>query len=207
MILRQIIQRVFFVLVCAITLSSVARAGDEVWRPVDPAHVAMKTPLVEKDADAEAIFWDVSVQDEMSGSEPRTVRRNYIRIKIFTERGIESQSKIDLPYLSRSEIKDIAARTIKPDGTIVELKKDAIFNRVIIKTSGIKLKAKSFALPGVEPGLDHRVPLARGPQGPVLLLHPPSTAKGDPRPAGQVLGQAHEGQRPESEHEHPDVPP
>lgn len=124
-----------------------AVAGED-WKPIDPAHLAMKTPAVESDADAEAIFWDVRVDDQ----DQDLVFTNYIRIKIFTERGKESQSQIDIPFRNDIKISDIAGRTIKPDGTVIELKKDAIFERTIVKVSGLKLKAKSFAMPGVEPG-------------------------------------------------------
>ena len=108
--------------------------------PVDPADLALKTSTVEKDADSEAIFWTVRVADEAEGWDTRTVLRHYIRIKIFTDRGREAQSKIDIPYLKDQEISDIAARTIKSDGTIVELKKSDIFDRTIVKVSGAKLK-------------------------------------------------------------------
>ncbi|MEP6818015.1 MAG: DUF3857 domain-containing protein [bacterium] len=139
-------------LVCFVLLfPAAALAGDE-WRPVDPADLALKAPIVEKDADAEAIFWEVRLSDEVDGGTPRTVLRHYVRIKVFSERGRESQSKIDIPFLSNWNIQDIAARTIKPDGTIVELKKQDILERTIEKLSGIKIKAKSFAMPGVEPG-------------------------------------------------------
>ncbi len=126
-------------------------AGDD-WRPVDPADLALKAPLVEKDADAEAIFWEVRLSDDVEGGGPRTVLRHYIRIKVFTERGRESQSKIDIPFLSNWKIQDIAARTIKQDGNIVELKKDDVLERTIEKANGRKIKAKSFAMQGVEPG-------------------------------------------------------
>jgi hypothetical protein len=126
---------------------SSAYAGDD-WKPIDPAHLAIKAPVVEPDADAEAIFWDVRIDDQ----DQDLVFTNYIRIKVFTERGKESQSKIDITFLGNTRVKDIAGRTIKPDGTIIELKKDAIFERTIVKISGLKYKAKSFALPGVEPG-------------------------------------------------------
>lgn len=121
----------------------------ENWRPVDPSHLAMKASSVEKDADAEAIFWEVKVDD---GDVGELVFTNYIRVKVFTDRGKESQSRIDLHYYGRSRIKDIAARTIKPDGSIVELKSADVYERTIVKVSGLKVKAKSFALPGVEPG-------------------------------------------------------
>ncbi|MDT5156705.1 MAG: hypothetical protein QOH51_1062 [Acidobacteriota bacterium] len=133
-----------------------ARRGDKDWKPIDPAEVALAAPTVEKDADAEALFWEVKVADEDAGSEPRTVLDHYIRIKIFNERGRESQSKIDIlaPKFGGREtkIKDIAGRTIKPDGQIVELKKEDIFERTVVRASGLKVKAKSFAMPSVEPG-------------------------------------------------------
>ena len=129
-----------------------AIAGDD-WKAVDPAELALKAPVVEKDADAEALFWEVRIDDDPQGD---LIFSHYIRIKLFTERGRESQSKIDIPFgkLFGREIrvKDIAARTIKSDGSILELKKDDVFERTIVKTSGLKVKAKSFAIPGIEPG-------------------------------------------------------
>ncbi|HEU4794935.1 MAG TPA: DUF3857 and transglutaminase domain-containing protein, partial [Pyrinomonadaceae bacterium] len=113
----------------------------------------LKSPTVEKEADAEGLFWEVRIDDHPDGD---LIFNHYIRVKVFTERGRESQSKIDLEYgkLYGTEIKiqDIAARTIKPDGSIVELKKADIFERTIAKASGLKIKARSFAMPSVEPG-------------------------------------------------------
>jgi hypothetical protein len=138
----------------------------ENWRSVDPAHIALKSPTVEKEADAEAIFWEVRVKDELDGEIPRTVLTHHIRIKIFNDRGRESESTIDIPYLSNNKIKDIAGRTIKADGSIVELKKDSVFEREIVRASGIKIKAKSFAMPAVEPGaiIEYRWTEIRGDQ-------------------------------------------
>ena len=140
---------VVYLAVCAFATPS---AGGDEWRAVDPAELALKTSTVEKDADAEALFWEVRVADELDGGTARTVLRHYLRIKIFTERGRESQSKIDIPYFNNWKITDIAARTITPDNRIIELKKDDVFERTIVRASGLKLKAKSFAMPGVEPG-------------------------------------------------------
>src|SRR5688572_2321719 len=140
-----------FFLCLGLVLPAAVFAGDE-WRPVDPADLALKAPVVEKDADAEAIFWEVRLSDEVEGGTPRTVLRHYVRIKVFSERGRESQSKIDIPFLSNWKIQDIAARTIKPDGSIVAVKKEDVLERTIEKTNGRKIKAKSFAMAGVEPG-------------------------------------------------------
>lgn len=150
-----------------VSTAALVRAED--WKPVDPADLALKAPLVEKDADAEAILWEVRVEDvdEANGD---LIFQHYIRIKVFTDRGRESQSKIDIMFGkifgSNTKIKDIAGRTIKPDGTIVELKKDDVFERTIVRASGIKAMAKSFAMPSVEPGsiIEYRWREVRGDQ-------------------------------------------
>jgi Domain of Unknown Function with PDB structure (DUF3857)/Transglutaminase-like superfamily len=140
--------------VCLVALQACAAAAlADDWKPIDPGALASKTPAIEKDADAEGMFWEVRVDDNPDGD---LILTHYIRIKIFTERGRESQSKVDIPFGNifgtETRIRDIAARTIKPDGSIVELKKDDVFERTIVKASGLKVKAKSFAIPGVEPG-------------------------------------------------------
>jgi hypothetical protein len=127
---------------------NVAASGEE-WRPIDPADLALKAPIVEPDADAEAIFWDIRVDD---GGENDLVLSHYVRIKIFTELGREKRSKIDIPYFNNTKIKDVAARTIKPDGSIIELAKEDILEKTVVKVSGLKLRTKSFAFPGIEPG-------------------------------------------------------
>jgi transglutaminase-like putative cysteine protease len=142
-----------FLLVCLTLFAAPAQAQFQGWKPIDPAHVALKAPVVDKDADAEAIFWEVYFKDEWDGSVPRKVLSHYIRIKVFTQRGVENHGKVDLVYSDRGAIRDIAARTIKPDGSVVEMKKDAVFDREIVRLSGLKVKAKSFALPAVEPGV------------------------------------------------------
>ncbi|HXQ72619.1 MAG TPA: DUF3857 and transglutaminase domain-containing protein [Pyrinomonadaceae bacterium] len=146
---------VSFLLVITLVLGSIganwatANAAGEEWRPLDPDHLALKAAVVEPNADAEAIFWDIRVDD---GGQNDLVLSHYVRIKIFTERGREKHSKIDIPYISGVKIKDVAARTIKPDGSIVELAKDDIIEKTVVKVSGLKLRTKTFAFPGIEPG-------------------------------------------------------
>ena len=141
--------RLYLCLLFVLAAGSAALASDPQWKPVDPAQLAMKSPLVEPSADAEAIFWEVRADD---GDEDDFALSNYVRIKIFTERGRDSQGKVEIPFFSGTSIKDVAARTIKPDGSTVELKKEDIFEKTIVKAGGLKLRAKSFALQGVEPG-------------------------------------------------------
>lgn len=127
-----------------------ARPSAVEWQPINPADLTLKTPSVDKDADAEGIFWEIWVTDNsVSG---KLDFENYLRIKIFTEHGRDAHSTIDLPYENKGDITDIAGRTIKPEGSIVPLAKDAVYERVLAKAGGFKIRAKSFAMPAVEPG-------------------------------------------------------
>lgn len=120
------------------------------WRSVTPAELQMKTPQVEPDADAEAIFWEISIDDKKY---KKLTYSHYVRVKIFTERGREKFSKFDIPFMKGRKVEGVAARVIKPDGSIIELKPGDIFERDIITIRKTKIKAKSFAVPGIEPGV------------------------------------------------------
>ena len=123
------------------------------WLPVNPEELALQTPRIDRDTDAEVMLWDVRISDEISRlSFTRLGFTHYVRIKIYNQRGVESQSTVDLTWAGKSRILDIEARTIKPDGTIIKLDKDAIFTKTIAKSRDIKMKGKSFTLPSVEPG-------------------------------------------------------
>jgi hypothetical protein len=134
------------VLVC----SPGAFAQDKNWREISPAELQAKAPRVEPDADAEAIFWEVRIDDS---ADSELAMKHYVRVKIFTERGREKYSKFDIPFTRGIKIKDIAARIVKPDGTTVEIGKQDIFEREIVKVNKVKIKAKSFAVPNIEPGV------------------------------------------------------
>lgn len=132
---------------CALFLLTMSAAAQE-WRPLSPQDLAAKTPVVEPDADAEVLFWDIRVDD----SSENLAMKHYVRVKIFTERGREKYSKVDIPFRKGIRIKNIQARVTKPDGTSTELTKSDVFDREIAKTDKIKVRAKSFAVPNIEPG-------------------------------------------------------
>lgn len=123
---------------------------DKDWRPVTPDELAMKTPKVEPDADAEAIFWDVWLDDK---KDTKLTYSHYVRVKIFTERGRERFAKMDIPFMKGKKVEKVAARVIKPDGSMVYLKPEDIFEREIAKSGKTKVLAKSFAVPAIEPGV------------------------------------------------------
>lgn len=139
-----------FSLCLVFALSQISFAYSSDWQEVTQAELSMTKGKVDPNADAEVIFWEVRVNDSS-----QDIREDhYVRVKIFTERGREKYSKVDLPYVKkRMKIDDIMARVIKKDGSIVEISKDDIFEKEISKSDGFKIKAKSFAVPNIEPGV------------------------------------------------------
>ena len=120
------------------------------WPVVPPAHAALKTPQIDPAADAEVLLWDVRITDEMHRR--ITTFNHHLRIKIFTERGREAHASVELPYFGRRRVRDIEGRTIGPDGKITELRDQDVFERTIVQTSGVKVRAKTFVLPAAVPG-------------------------------------------------------
>lgn len=137
-------------LFCAFALFSASSfSQDKDWRAVTPADLQSSVPIVEPSADAEAIFWEVRVDDS---SADELALRHYVRIKLYTERGRENFSKHDVAFTKGTQIKDFEARVTKPDGTSNFVKKEDVLEREIAKAGGFKVKAKTIAFPGLEVG-------------------------------------------------------
>jgi Domain of Unknown Function with PDB structure (DUF3857) len=122
------------------------------WPPIAPADLSLTKPRVDVDADAEVLLWDVRVTDSDELSDLQTIIEHHLRIKIFTDRGREAQSKVDLTYDNDARVRDVEGRTVSASGAITELRGQDVFDRTILQASGYKLKAKSFVLPAVTPG-------------------------------------------------------
>jgi hypothetical protein len=144
-----------YALVLLMTLAWPAAAVAADWKPIAPAELALKSPKVQPDADAEALAWDVRVADRMDVDYDLTFTttfEHYLRIKVFTDRGRDALATVDIPFVSGIRVRDIAARTTKPDGTTLELKKADIYERTVVKANDLKVRAVSFAVPGIQTG-------------------------------------------------------
>ncbi len=142
---------VLALLLCAGPLES-EEAAPEDWAPIRPSDLASATPQVQSDADAEVLFWDVQVQDKLATFGLQSEHWNYIRIKVFTERGCEAHDAVDLTCESNTAIDDVAGRTVHPDGSIVRLRPEDIHARTLIQVGRRRDRVTSFVLPAVTPG-------------------------------------------------------
>jgi len=125
-----------------------ANAGDE-WQPIDPADLKMTSDP--KAPGAPAIYLYRQVDRDDAGR--ATSEYNYIRIKILTEEG-RQYANVEIPYLKEEagiNISNIRARTIRPDGTIINFN-GQIFDKTIEKTKGVKTLVKTFSIPDVQVG-------------------------------------------------------
>jgi hypothetical protein len=123
------------------------------WLPITDADNQAKNPVVDKDAGAEVLLSRVHVSDEyLSGGGLQRVLYHYVRVKVFNASAKEKIGTIDLPYREPGGIVNVAGRTIKPDGTILELDRKTVYKRDLVRSSGLKEKVVSFAMPGVEEG-------------------------------------------------------
>ena len=117
------------------------------FRQVEPELLSRTTPKVDPNADAEAVFWEVTL---IEGSNVEL--DHYVRVEIYTELGRERHGRVDLIIPNKTSIWDVEGRTIRTDGSVVPLDRSAVFEREVIKLNKIKLKAVSFAMPTIEAG-------------------------------------------------------
>jgi len=119
-------------------------AGDD-WLPIPPDDLTLKDNPASPGAHAMILFRESDMDSKESSV------REYIRIKIFTQEGTK-HADIEIPFFKQqTDIKDIRGRTIQPDGTIINFD-GKIFEKTLVKASGIKYLAKTFTLPDVHPG-------------------------------------------------------
>jgi hypothetical protein len=125
-----------------------ARALD--WLPVTDEDRDATASTIDPEAGAEILHRVRQIDDSRSHG----ITEEYIRIKVYNEKGVRQLSKIDVPYDNKNErIRSIEARVIKPDGTIINVDKKDFYDREIIKYGNLRLRVRSFSFPLIEPGV------------------------------------------------------
>jgi hypothetical protein len=121
-------------------------AGDE-WQPISQEELKMTS--VPEAPGAPAIYLYRQVDRDDNTHTPHEY--NYARVKILTEEG-RKYADVEIPFFKeQGNIHNIKARTIRPDGSIVNFEGKA-FDKTIVKAKGVKFLAKTFTLPDVQVG-------------------------------------------------------
>ncbi|HXY01069.1 MAG TPA: DUF3857 domain-containing protein [Candidatus Limnocylindrales bacterium] len=145
---RRILVFIVLAVVCAFYFpEKKIEAGDE-WQPIDPADLKMTSEPKAPGASAIILYRQVD-RDDSDALRPHEY--NYVRTKIFTEEG-RKYADVEIPVLKGQwNVIAIKARTIRPDGSIVNFD-GKVYEKEIVKARGVKFLAKTFTLSDVEPG-------------------------------------------------------
>lgn len=112
------------------------------FQPVSPEELKMTSYPLAPGAPAIILFRQVDRDD----NESSTHEDDYVRVKILTEEG-RKYADVEIPYWKGNlKISKFHARTIKPDGSIVNFDGKP-FEKTIVKARGVKLLAKTFTMP------------------------------------------------------------
>ncbi len=134
------------ILLLSTLFSASARGGDE-WLPIDPAELKMTSEPLAPGAPAIYLYRQVDRNDRLTASS----EFNYLRIKILTEEG-RKYANIEIPFDKENyKVDGIRARTIHPDGRIIDFD-GKVFENTIVKSKTVKYLAKTFSMPEVTVG-------------------------------------------------------
>jgi hypothetical protein len=122
-----------------------ARSAGADWPPIAPDELAMKDNPASPGSLAMVLY-----REEIVNSTDST-ENYYYRVKIFTEEG-KKHADVEIPYIKgQLEIKDIHARTIHPDGKVIDFS-GQVLDKLVVKSGETKILEKTFTLPDVTPG-------------------------------------------------------
>jgi hypothetical protein len=141
--------RLFLLALLAALLTAVfsVQAWAVNFQPVSPEELKMTAEPKAPGAPAIILFREVDRDDRDLDAHEDV----YFRIKILSEEG-RKYADVEIPfYKQQGQVINIHARTIEPDGTIVNFEGGA-FDKLIVKARGIKFMAKTFTLPNVQVG-------------------------------------------------------
>ena len=117
------------------------------FQPVSPDELKMTSEPLAPGAPAIILFHQVERDDNGLTSH----ENQYFRIKILTEEG-RKYADVEIPFFKgEGNITAIKARTIRPDGSIVDFDGE-VFEKSIVKVKGLKYLAKTLTLPDVQIG-------------------------------------------------------
>src|SRR5258708_3022128 len=142
-------------LALCLLVSLLSFAQKENWLPVTPQELQYEEVPGNKGASAVRLYYAQHINDNTSSWFV------YERIKILNEKALSPNARgktyadIEIPLFNIEDIvetiTDLKARTIKPDGTIVEFT-GRPFEKLIFKSRGIKVAVKAFSMPEVSVG-------------------------------------------------------
>lgn len=142
-----------YVLILLLALAAHA-ATDEVfkWHPIMPADWKVAPDSTAGGRNAIMLFEKIFVDEDEYMSDDKCYYTIYRRIKVFNNEG-RAWGDVTVPLLHfKQKVEMIQGRTVLPEGKEFVLAPTQILEKEIIKAKGLKVKEKSFSLPGMADG-------------------------------------------------------
>jgi Domain of Unknown Function with PDB structure (DUF3857) len=148
--LALVLRLTFIAVMFWLAFARAVPAGND-WLPVPPADLALKDNPVSPGANAMILYRRSFVDARRAGIDG-SFDEEYVRIKIFTPEGVKAEANPAINFRKEdSDVVDVRARTIRPDGSIVNFD-GKVFEKIVEKTGESGYLAKTFSLSNVEPG-------------------------------------------------------
>jgi hypothetical protein len=134
---------------------------------ITPADLALKDNPAGTGSPAMILYYAVDTDNTKS------TETESIRIKVFQDEG-RKYANVEIPYYDKAtQVEDIEARTVGPDGKI-SVFTDQIYDREILKAKKFRVNAKVLTLPNVQVGtiIEYSYRLHYKEKFPDALRHP-----------------------------------
>lgn len=136
-----------------------AAADGRPWLPVEPKDLQMKELKQIPGAQAALLYY----ADEIDDSSHNEFL--YSRIKIFSDGG-KQYANVEIPLLEKFSIDNFLARTIHPDGKIVEMTARP-YEKVVLKGKRVRVRVQAFTFAEVAAGdiIEYQYQIHQGDRG------------------------------------------
>jgi len=121
-----------------------AAAQSHTWLAVDPKDLQMKESTQLPGAEAILLYYQQEI-DDVDHTE-----FFYSRIKVLRDSG-KQYANVEIPMANKTSVKNLLARTIHPDGRIVDFN-ERHFEEVVFRGKGLRIRVQAFTLPEVSAG-------------------------------------------------------
>jgi hypothetical protein len=119
------------------------------WRPIPPEELAQERSDIDPTASAVVLLREITIDN---GDFEGAVHAYYVRTKVFDQKGVDALVQMQIPYDKGQRPRDIAARVVRRDGSIVQVDPKTIMTRDVVRVGREALRVKSFSYPALEPG-------------------------------------------------------
>jgi Domain of Unknown Function with PDB structure (DUF3857) len=145
---QHCVSTILFSLVVLGWTASARSASIDPWDSVSPEDLAAKDSQSLPGADEEIL---VSLHD-FDWADGYTTVHHLVIAKIYTPKGVEDRGRLSFEESPSVSVERLKARVLKPDGRVLELKKQDFLRSTAIKYGGDKWTKISFAFPDLTPG-------------------------------------------------------